>query len=146
MASIGTRELHLDSAVAMNLLDLTLSKGGAVWLRVKGGSMESAVPRGSEVRVQPLGGTPKSGDVVLAWSRADRPVLHRVRRVHGNTVLLRGDNMLADDPEVPVTAVIGLATHVRVNERTRPVGEHRTQSLRQRWQHLRWRARRLLAR
>ncbi len=62
--------------------------------------------------VEPLVEEPRPGEVVLARF-AHALVVHRVRRCEGDTCVLRGDNVRAEDPPLPRARVLGRVSLVR---------------------------------
>jgi len=100
------------------IVDL-LARGHAVQFRARGGSMHPVIREDDVLHVEPsLPFAP--GDVVLIL--ADRGLTaHRVVRRDGDTVLTRGDNAPAPDPEVDVSRVLGVVTHVERGGKRRSV-------------------------
>lgn len=92
-----------------------------MWHRTQGSSMEPALPGGSAVEIVPMDGRqPRPGDAVLARLPDGSLVLHRVRRVSGGRLVLRGDGARRDDPSVAPSALLGWAPSVpRATLRTR---------------------------
>jgi hypothetical protein len=105
----GTRSIEVDRAEFLQMVREATSVGASLWIRTRGGSMMPAIPRGAMVRVRPLVGVPRRGDVVLATLPNGQPVLHRVRRVEKGRVFLKGDNLVLADTGTPLDRVYALA-------------------------------------
>jgi hypothetical protein len=77
--------------------------------------MIPSIPRGALVRIGPAPTAGISvGDIVLALTSDGEPILHRAVTVRDQGVVTRGDAAIHADPFVPLSRVIGVATHVRV--------------------------------
>jgi hypothetical protein len=104
--------------------------GQALRVRAPGGSMLPTVPRGALVRIGPLPSRGLlTGDVVLALTADGEPVLHRAISVTSDCVIMRGDAALHVDPPVPMSRVIGVATHVYDGGVERPIGRRPRRSI-----------------
>jgi hypothetical protein len=104
--------------------------GQALRVRAPGGSMLPTVPRGALVRIGPLtAGRVVAGDVVLALTADGEPVLHRAISVTSDFVIMQGDAALHVDPPVPMSRVIGVATHVYHEGVERPIGRRPRRSI-----------------
>lgn len=88
-----------------------------MWVRARGASMRPAIPHGAAVHLIPTREA-RPGDIVLATLPSGEPVLHRVTRVRGTRIILRGDSLLRADPAISVDAVIGVVDLVRVSGQT----------------------------
>ncbi len=89
----------------------SLSRGEAVLLRVQGVSMLPWLREGDQVRILPAAGRRlRRGDIALFWRAPNRPILHRVVRVHRATAVCEclGDSESGPPERVPVSAVIGV--------------------------------------
>ena len=107
------RPLRVEREELVSLVRDVAREGGALRVRAPGGSMLPSIPRGALVRIRGIPETGiTSGDVVLALTADGEPVLHRVIQVDGPVLRLRGDAAVMDDPPVPLSRVIGIATHV----------------------------------
>ncbi|HUQ82033.1 MAG TPA: nucleotidyltransferase family protein [Gemmatimonadaceae bacterium] len=117
------RALRVERQDMLSLTGDVIRAGGAVWVRAPGGSMVPTIARGALVRIEglPSSGLAK-GDVVLTLTADGEPVLHRIVVVRGDRIVTRGDAAIATDPPVPLSRVIGLATHVRDDTGERPLG------------------------
>jgi CheY-like chemotaxis protein len=110
-------EAGADELVA--LVRDVVGAGGTLWVRARGESMAPALPSGALVRLRALdGAAPAPGDLVLAVLPTGAPALHRVVRVDGRVVRLRGDARLVDDPPVAADAVLARADLVALGSRT----------------------------
>ena len=120
------RVLTVESAEMVDLAREALAAGGSVWLHARGNSMHPVIPDGTPVRVRPLPGRElRAGDVVFALGRGRRPMLHRVRRVANDQVILAGDAHLIDDPPIPSTDVLGIADRILLDGRERRLSSRR---------------------
>lgn len=95
-------------AVARGVTDL----GGEVWIRVTGLSMNPLLREGDSVLLSPLTQPPRRGDVLLIDMHG-APLLHRVRRFEGASVVTRGDACQRDDPAAAEASCIGRAIAAR---------------------------------
>jgi hypothetical protein len=68
-----------------------VNQGHKVSIRAKGNSMRPFLESGRDIAVLSRIGTPKVGDVVLAEIAKGKYVLHRIDKIHGNSITLRGD-------------------------------------------------------
>ena len=96
-----------------------LALGGAdipVTLRLNGCSMQPLIRKQRDaVTVVPVGRTLRKGDIVL-FARSDGAyVVHRVRKIKGETVLTLGDNCVDFDAPMPASQVWGLAVCLERN-------------------------------
>jgi len=89
-----------------------VSEEGLCWIPVKGDSMWPSLRAGDVACVEPLEGTPRPGEVVLA-RLPEALVVHRVRRWDASGCVLRGDNSDAEDPPLPHSRVLGRVLRVR---------------------------------
>lgn len=96
------------AAVVGDLVRTSLERDGECTWRAWGSSMAGAIRHGDTVRLVPAGDL-AAGDVVMATLPDDRLVVHRVRRVDAERLVLRGDSCVHDDPPVPHSAVIAKA-------------------------------------
>lgn len=78
----------------------------AVECRIRGASMETAIPRGSRIRITFNGAPHRVGDIV-AFMIGERIVVHRVVHRARRRLLTRGDAMLLPDPPIDAAAVLG---------------------------------------
>ena len=63
--------------------------------------MRASVADGERLRLVPIpAGGAQPGDVVMAALPDDRLVVHRVRAVRGDEIILRGDSSRVPDPPV----------------------------------------------
>lgn len=132
-AEAGTRDWRPWTLERDDMVGLTrdvVGAGAGLHVRAPGGSMLPTIPRGALVRVGPVPSTGvRTGDVVLALTDDGEPVLHRAIAVRAHNILMRGDASINVDPPVPLERVIGIATHVRMNGESRPLGRRPLRSL-----------------
>jgi hypothetical protein len=116
------RRLRVERDDMVSLTGDVIRAGGAVWVRAPGGSMLPTIARGALVRIEGLSpaGICK-GDIALTLTMDGEPVLHRVALVSGDRIVTRGDAAIMADPPMPITRVIGIATHVRDATGERPL-------------------------
>jgi len=124
------RPLRLDRSAMIGIAQDVVGVGSALRVRAPGGSMMPTIPRGALIRIGPV---PVSGiargDVVLALTADGEPVIHRVVSVSADRVVMRGDASITIDPAIPLTRVIGVATHVSDGESERALGRRPRRSL-----------------
>ena len=124
------RPLRTERDDMVSLTGDVIRAGGAVWVRAPGGSMLPTIARGALVRIEGLSpaGICK-GDIALTLTADGEPVLHRVTLVSGDRIVTRGDSAIVADPPVPLTRVIGVATHVRDDAGERVLSRHARRSV-----------------
>jgi hypothetical protein len=115
LGDAAARALAVDEAGLADLLEQTLGRGLAVWIRPRGTSMEPAIPPAAQAHIVPVAGKVRPGDVVLARLRHGQFVLHRVVRIDGDKVQLKGDAMRRRDDIVAPTAVVGVCDCVEID-------------------------------
>lgn len=124
------RALRLERADMIALARDVVGAGSALRVRTPGGSMLPTIPRGALVRI---GGVPPDGitvgTVVLALTNDGEPVIHRVVAMRDGVFTTRGDAALTDDPPLPSSRVIGVATHVEYGGVARPLGRRPVRSI-----------------
>ena len=113
----GPATVRPSGAELIELVRISGAAGSAVWVAARGASMAPTIPAGAEVLVSPLHGRPRRGQVVFAALTDTAPVVHRVERVDGDRVMLRGDARLVPDPMVPLAQILGEVTRARVHGR-----------------------------
>jgi hypothetical protein len=107
-------------AVAMLVRDHLASHGELHW-RARGRSMQPAIRHDELVHLLPAEDV-GVGDVVLAHARdADVLVLHRVRAIRGDELVLRGDACRLTDPPVARDDVLAIAHPCPRESRTAPI-------------------------
>src|SRR5262245_60456519 len=111
------RPLRPPPVEVAELVQLVLGRGGSMWVRARGASMRPAIPHGAPVHLMPTREV-RPGEIVLALLPSGEPVLHRVTRVRGARITLRGDSLLRADPAISIDAVIGVVDQVRVAGQT----------------------------
>ncbi len=91
-----------------------VSKGHKVTIRAKGNSMRPFLESGRDLAVLSAIGTPKVGDVVLAEIHKGVYVLHRIDRIQGENITLRGDGNIRGTEECQISDLRAIAiTFVR---------------------------------
>lgn len=97
------------ASVVAGLVRDGLTQSGVVEWQALGSSMRGAIDDGEVVRlVPPHPELLRTGAVVMALLDDDRLVIHRIRRVAGLRLELRGDSRTRSDPLVPAAAVLGV--------------------------------------
>lgn len=113
------RERILDFAASLKGTDAVIE------CRLRGASMEPAIPRGARLRIA-IGSTAalRVGEVV-AFVRDDGVCVHRLahRARDGEHLLTQGDACLYPDAPVPVRCVLGPVSEFRLDERWIPAGD-----------------------
>ena len=102
----------LSPEALIELVRGVVSARGSVWIRVTGISMNPLIREGDSVLLAPLSRGPRRGDV-LFLDIERRPLLHRVRRIHGGELVTRGDATLTDDAPASTDACVARALAVR---------------------------------
>lgn len=125
------RVVVVGGAELLSLGQAAASAGAELWVRVRGSSMIPAIARGAEIRVGPLPPRDlRTGDVVLARSATGRPVVHRISRIAGALVWLKGDFRLTADAPIAVSDILGLVDAVRIDGTVRPISPRPSRALR----------------
>lgn len=120
-ASAG-RVIVVGGGELLSLGHAATSVGAEMWVRVRGSSMIPAIARGAEIRIGPLPDRGiRRGDVVLARGATGHPVVHRVSRIAGSLVWLKGDFRLTADAPIAVTEICGLVEAVKWQGEVRPI-------------------------
>ena len=116
------RAIEVDRAELLDVVRDATSVGASLWIRIRGGSMNPAIPTGAEVRVTAVAAHQlRIGDVVLARATDGQPVLHRVRSIDAGRVQLKGDNLSGPDDPLAVDEIIAIADAVRVDGTVTPI-------------------------
>jgi hypothetical protein len=118
---VTTEIARMDGARLLELARGVVGHGGEMWIVVTGNSMQPAIAEGDRVRIGQAG-LLEPGMVVLA-DVAGRPILHRIREVRSDEVVLRGDALPTDDGPIPRASVIA---RVRASSRGAVIQELRT--------------------
>ena len=87
--------IQLDNAEFLPCVCELINEGHTVSIRAKGNSMRPFVESDRDVAVLAHSDGYKTGDVVLAEIAKGRFVLHRIDRIDGRDVTLRGDGNVA---------------------------------------------------
>jgi hypothetical protein len=105
----------------MPIVRAALERGQQVRLTVTGGSMRPFMHKGSVVVLEPLTSPPVPGDVLLVQCGAgsERYVLHRLVRVKGGQLFIRGDAQRHCEGPFSQGDVLGRVTEVHSNGRVR---------------------------
>jgi len=99
----------LPGSELMPVIRAALERGQSVRLTANGSSMLPFIHDGETVELVPPRSSLMRGDIVLAQSEEDKYVLHRVVRIEGDGVYLRGDAQKHREGPLPRHAVLGLA-------------------------------------
>lgn len=120
-----TRLLEIDDRDLVDIIRATGRSGLKTWLRVRGSSMQPVIPHRGEVLIRARGDdSVKRGDVVMAIAVHGLPVIHRVARVDGTDVHLKGDHCVRADPPIPMEQILGVVEAVRRDGRVHDVSRH----------------------
>jgi hypothetical protein len=111
-AHAPARVARVHPEALIQIVRSAVSVNGAVWIRVTGKSMNPIIRQGDRVLITALRRVPARGAVVLIDAEGI-PLLHRVVRMRGGSVITKGDNRRLADPPQPLTAVVGRAMLVR---------------------------------
>ena len=94
------------------LLQETLLKTGRLRLRVRGTSMEPALPAGCIIEARPVPASLHVGDIVL-FHRSDDLVAHRLVAHTAAGWLTRGDAVAEPDPPITEDQILAVVAVVR---------------------------------
>jgi hypothetical protein len=103
----------------MPVIRAALERGQHVRMTVTGGSMWPFIRDGDIVELEPLSTSPAQGDIVLAQPSAEHYVVHRVVRVQGESVWLRGDAQRHCEGPVQPHDILGRITRSHHHGRPR---------------------------
>jgi hypothetical protein len=94
------------------LLDAVLSRGRPLRFRARGFSMCPLVQDHDVITISPLAGrAPSTGDIIACrHPQSRRPIVHRVRAVRADGLLVQGDSAPLSDGLIPLDDVLGLLT------------------------------------
>jgi len=128
---ISTRDL-------MPLIFSALQRGQHIRLTVKGGSMRPFIKSGDVVELEPVDRLVRIGDVVLlkCGSGEEGYVLHRVVRLQGEMIFIRGDAQDVADGPFAQGDVLGRVTKTYANGRLRQLDRGIWRLLGRAWQRL----------
>ena len=102
---VQTDIARMDAARLLELARGVVAQGGEMWIVVTGHSMQPMIRPGDRVLLGPEESI-RPGLVVLA-DVGGRPIMHRVVRVSGDIVTLRGDASLQNDRPIKKTDIVG---------------------------------------
>lgn len=86
--------MNVPSRELMPVICAALKRGQCVRMTVNGSSMLPFIYDSDVVELEPIHSLPTKGDIALVQCSEDRYVMHRVVRVEGETLFLRGDAQL----------------------------------------------------
>ena len=140
----STTSLRPAAGELIELVRTSMSAGTGIWIGARGASMSPTIPAGAEVLVAPLRAGVRPGQVVFAVLGTSTPVVHRVERVDGDRVLLRGDARVVADPPVGRAQILGEVTRARRDGREWVVAWSAEVAVRVAWHRLKGTVRRTL--
>ena len=113
-------QLPIAGEALAELMSAVLGKGRAFRFRARGLSMSPFVRDGDIVTVAPtVSAPPRTGEIAaFVHAETGRLRIHRIIGIKEGRCLLKGDNALEPDGEVPVERILGLV--VRVERDGRP--------------------------
>lgn len=115
------RTLTLPNDILIPQIRKVLEEGHTATFRVRGVSMRPFLEDGRDkVLLEPLRRAPRVGDVVLAEVEPKRYVLHRIVRIEGERITMRGDGNVRGTEEFDRKHIIGIATAFFRKGRNRP--------------------------
>ncbi len=98
--------------VLLPLVGEMLEGGHTATIRVKGVSMRPFLENNRDlVTLKAPDGPLRKGDAVLALTDGNRYVLHRIKEIVGDAVMLKGDGNLDQEERTHRGDVIGVVTH-----------------------------------
>lgn len=99
-----------------------VSKGEGFWLTVTGGSMFPTLHNERDsVYIEPLKRKLMIGDIPLVMDGAEHCILHRVVRIDGDMIFLRGDALFRVEGPISKDSILGIATLYRRDEKVREI-------------------------
>jgi peptidase S24-like protein len=107
-----TRTARVRPEALIEIVRAAVSAGGAIWIRVTGKSMNPLIRHGDRVLLASQRGAPRRGQVVLL-DAGGSPLLHRIVRGDGESVVTRGDNRRTSDRPHPTSSIVAHALVVR---------------------------------
>lgn len=124
------RALLLRTPIAEFVVDV-VGRGGAMWIRATGRSMQPAIEPGTRVRLVPRSHAAlRPGAVVLARLPDGATVLHRIIAASDAGLRLCGDNAARPDAMVGEEAVLGVADLMEHGGKVIPISPQRRGTLR----------------
>ncbi|MDD3108421.1 MAG: S24/S26 family peptidase [Alistipes sp.] len=112
------QRLILPNHVLLPEVEQMLSEGMSVTLKVKGNSMLPFIVGDRDSVVLVRSEHWRRDDVVLARPNGDRYVLHRILRIHGDEVTLRGDGNLREWEQCRRSDLCGKVIRIERNGRS----------------------------
>jgi hypothetical protein len=97
----------VEADVVATLVAATIERDGSAHWRARGASMRGSIRDGETVRLVPPMSVER-GSVAMAALPDGRLVVHRVLRVRGDRVTLRGDTCRAADADVAVADIVAV--------------------------------------
>lgn len=102
----------VDNDVLLSEVCRHLAAGNKVKLRAKGDSMNPCIRGGSDIMVIAPANTLHKGNIVLAKVNGDKFVVHRIIRIDGCHIVLRGDGNLSGHESCDTPDVYGIVESV----------------------------------
>ena len=110
------RTMLVDSEQLGLLVSQAIASDADFVIAASGNSMRPSIPPGALIKLSPLRGQRlRKGDVVLAMPRPGSFMVHRIRGVREDAVILQGDANVVADPPVQRSAVLAVADGLMVN-------------------------------
>jgi len=113
------KSIQLSNNEFFDLTKKVLREGKSVDIRVKGNSMRPFLFNGEVVTIAPL--LPQSelteGLIVLADTDFGQVMMHRIRRITGERIIMQGDGNLYQREEIRREQIFGIAKTFRKGER-----------------------------
>jgi hypothetical protein len=108
----GTPVACVRPEALIEIVRAAVSVGGAAWIRVTGKSMNPIIRHGDRVLIAASRRPPTRGAIMLL-DAGGSPLLHRVVRVSGGSVVTKGDSRTVTDKPHLIGSIIGRAVVVR---------------------------------
>lgn len=105
----------LHASELMPVVRAALQRGQSVSLTANGSSMLPFIADGATIELVPPRIPVRLGDIVLAQSSADQYVLHRVVKIEGDSIFLRGDAQSHREGPFPSQALLALAVTASIH-------------------------------
>lgn len=108
-----TKSPGLYREIALEIAGADLSQDGYLNLRIQGRSMVPFLCPGDFIRVQPVEAVQLKPGMILSFQRERGLITHRLVRVQGDHLYLKGDARHHLDPMIVIQDVVGQAVEIQ---------------------------------
>lgn len=109
--SVFGRKIVLSNKLAFSEILKQIESGESVTIPMHGTSMKPIIGNNDHISLSPVTGRLRKGDVVL-FKYCGRHLLHRIIKIKGNTVILRGDASLNEE-QIGRNDIVAILTGIR---------------------------------